>query len=41
MSGEMIILVLVLLVIGMAYVSATNEDGSIFKDDSSWFDKKK
>ncbi len=37
MSGKMIALILVLIVIGMAYVSATNENGSIFKDDSNWW----
>ena len=34
MTGEMIIGILILAVITIAYFSATNEDGSIFKDDS-------
>ena len=39
MTGEIFALILILIVIGMAYVSATNENGSIFKDDSNWFKK--
>ena len=40
MSGEIMALALVLAVIGIAYVSATNEGGSMFKYDSGWFKKK-
>ena len=39
MTGEIFALILILIVIGMAYVSETNENGSIFKDDSNWFKK--